>query len=134
MIKYLFSNIKFKIILTLFISLVSVKTFSRTVFLANTPRINPEFVYNMKNIPQVIANIPQRISFYIASLGRPKFQYQDISQVPESNFLHVAKDIRAYENKSTNEVYIKVGPNVEFDKKIIQGPDGKEFIIYYPKQ
>lgn len=136
MIGDIFSNIKFRIILAFIIAFFSVKSLSSTVFLGNSPGINPEFIYSVKNIPVYIVGFPNRIHTYIAGLFRQnqKFEYSNISKVPQSKFIPVAKGVDAYENKSTNEVYIKVGVNAEFDKKIIKGPNGKEFIIYYPKQ
>ena len=53
--------LKLKIFAIIAVSFLSVKLLAPQIFIANTPRISPLFVQNMKNAPAYIASIPGNI-------------------------------------------------------------------------
>ncbi len=99
-----------KIVIIISASFILVFLFSKSIFLANTPRINPQFVASIRNLPVNIASAINQIGFSKISQG-----------------------VYAKEDKKTNVIYMRVTGDVEFEEKQLT-VNGQTVILRFPKK
>ena len=115
-----------KFILALILSFILVKTQTKKVFFGETPRINPNFIASIKNIPYSIQNIQ------LAKKAKIDPELEKIEKLPLSEFNKIADGVYAKEDRENNTVYIRVEENIEFEDKIINY-NGKQITVKFPK-
>lgn len=126
----------------LVLSLLLSGIINKTVFIANSPRINTMALLELKNSPQAIFEKSAR---FIASLVKTSpikntdtevayktFNFDKFTQLPVNQLKQVTKGVYAKEDKVNNIVYIRVAPDAQWEEKQIT-VDGKIMIIRFPK-
>ena len=136
---------KFKILLTLFVAFATTSIASNTVFIAGTPYINKPFLAELRSSPGVFF---QRTGDYLASLrygkkGVENYQKQRVEEYvtqtwkmsptgspplskptrPEEyaaqGYTEAAKDVYGKKEESTKTIYVYIGADAKFEKKMI---------------
>lgn len=113
-----------KIILTLFVVGLLIKTQSNKIFFANTPRIHPSFIAFVRNLPKSFRTTPQ-----IANKKNPDL---NTFKLPLSEFNKIAQGVYAKEDKENNIVYIRVEKDVVYEEKILNY-QGRQITVKFPK-
>lgn len=114
---------KLKIIIVLLLALLLTNTLSKTVFLANTPRIDKAFFTNLKTLP----------NNFIASLSRkPANTIKKFESLPITALKPMTEGVYAAEDETGKIVYIRVTKDVEYEEKIINY-EGKKIKVRFPK-
>lgn len=123
--KNFLSNNRIKILLIFLISFFAVKTVVPQIFLADSPKVNPEFIVRLQNAPAEIGQMPGKmlasISDGLSNLNPFKSlttgQLANVkTATPPSNavFKAVSKGVSAAENPQTGERYIKVEAGTKY--------------------
>lgn len=119
-----------KIVLSLSIAFVVVGFVSKPFFLANTPRLNKDFIGRLVHIPGLIAYRIQISLFGIPSKTYTP-DFASIEKLPNSALIEISKGVFAKEEQG-EIVYIRVTKDVEYEEmKVIL--DGKKTTIRVPK-
>jgi hypothetical protein len=131
-------NNQLKIIFILVLSFVVSFIINKTVFLSNTPRINPKFARSIKNLPTTSkAFFAQLNQFFtpknINNTNSEKF-FSELPKVnvPKSiNYKLVSKGVYAAEDKKSNIKYLKIekGTQIEVREYRIKLKNGQDKII-----
>ncbi len=95
-------------------ALVMAKTFSGTIFIANSPRINKVFIVSLVTRQKETATAKE---------------YQ---RLPDSALNRITTGVYAKEDKANNAVYIRITDNVEYDERIIE-VNGQQMKVRFPK-
>lgn len=106
------NKIKLKIFLALFLSFLASNILVKTVFIANSPIIDKDFV---------------------ASLFIKRSNNNVILLSKELDFIPLAKGVYAKEDTSTNTVYIHVTKDVEFEERNVK-IDGEALTVRFAKR
>lgn len=126
-------NRQIKTIIVLIAAFIITSTLSRTVFVANTTRINKAFIAELKDFPQ---HAFRQLKRYYASRQTPptpqkKTDFAAIENLPNTALKSVAKGVYAHEEDG-NIVYIRMTKDVEFEEKEINY-EGKKIKVRFPK-
>lgn len=153
---------KQKIIFSMILSFLAVFLMANTMFLANTPRINPAFVAKLKSIPATIALFPgkmiaslmssQKPSNYLnpntnindttQTAGVPQNFQKQLTTLPAVKtptnvvFKSVTKGVYAAEDPITKSKYVTInkGTEIMIRNYTLTMPDGtkKQVQLYIP--
>ncbi len=125
---------KIKLLVVLITVFLGVKIIAPQVFLANSPRISPIFITQLKNAPAYFASLPGNLVASLNSFGKKPLaptseifsQIPRVSPPPGIMFQFVAKGIKAAEDKTTNTIYFTVEKGTKFKvvETEITRPDG----------
>lgn len=97
---------RIKIVLALMFTFFGVKLLTPSLFLADSPKINPMFIGNTQR--------------FIAGLGKNKIDQNTVAKVeqptppPNVVFKYVSKGVSAAEDQSTGQKYIKVEAGTKY--------------------
>lgn len=140
-----------RIFIAIIVSFFLTSILSKTVFYANTPRINKMFIASIINLPNKLIN---NASNFIASLKpnnssnqtntnqarikqpvnntRSISLVQSIEQIPITTMTKIGKGVYAKEDKANNVYYLKLTEDTEWDEKeyIV---NGEKVTIKFPK-
>jgi len=138
---------RIKTVLIIFISFLFVYLISSQIFLAGTPKINPNFIANLKNAPTYIAEIPLGIinSFKLNVLRNDnvastkseiKSTLDQISvDVPATAglmFKNVTTNVMAADDPTDSNIkYVQLqsGAKVSIKQKVVTDADGNKKVI-----
>ena len=119
------TKLRIKILLVILVSFLVVKTGTSQLFLADSPRINTEFISSLKNAPgNLIAGI--------TGLFNRNKDFADVKSVtPPENvvFKSISKGVYAGEDPTTGKSYLKVEAGTKYRIVGTVTINGKE----YPK-
>ena len=126
-----------KIILSMVIALVIAQLSTRTIFMANTPRINKIFIAKLIKLPQSVLKSTQE---FIAKNSNKNTVPSTASlnnnlpqnNIPVSAMKEVSKGIYAKEDTENNVFYIHITKDMEFEEKILNY-NGKQIKLRFPK-
>lgn len=131
-------NNQLKIIFILGLSFIASLIINKTVFLSNTPRLNPQFARSIKNLPNTSRNfIAQLNPFFTPKSVNNTSSQKFFSELPKVtvpkgiDFKPVTKGVYAAEDKKTNTKYLKIekGKRVEVREYTIKLKNGQDKII-----
>lgn len=123
------TNTKIKLALILVFAFVSTHIISKTVFLANSPRINKQFLSALINNSRTFfANLGKNTSLS----DNQKNALQQIEKLPSTALNQVSSGVYAKEDKKNNVIYIRITKDAEWEERIIV-MDGKEIKVRFPK-
>lgn len=121
-----------KIIVSMILAFVISRLSSQTIFIANTPRINRNFIAKVINFPgniiqnylsnQTQKNVSQTASSMTNTLER----------LPVSAMKQISQGTYAYENAQDNVVYIRITDKANYEERIIT-VNGKPIKLRFPK-
>lgn len=123
-----------KILFSILISILAVKIVAPAVFLADTPRVNPRFIAQLKETPEKIINFPGKMiaslsNIFIFQKNTDNYnQYNQnqnfnnqvadqpianqpiklITPPPYLQFKSVSKYVEAAEDKKNNKIYLNI--------------------------
>ncbi len=126
-------NRQIKTIIVLIVAFVIASSLSRTVFIANTPRIYKTFIAKLIEFPQQALRQLKRYYASNQTPTAPKKQtdFAAIEKLPDTALKSVAKGVYAHEEDG-NIVYIRVTKDAEFEEKEINY-EGKKIKVRFPK-
>ena len=124
--KIRFSN-KVIILLALFFSLIISGFLANTVFIAGSPKINPDFFTNLINAPRQ----------FVALIFNPmdqatKKKVDEFNKLPISALNSMGTGVYAKADKANNVVYIRVTKDAEWEEREINF-QGKIMKVRFPK-
>ncbi len=127
------TKIQIRTLLALVAAFVIASSLSRTVFVANTPRINKAFIAKLKDFPQQAF---RQLKRYYASNQAPaaptkKTDFAAIEKLPDTALKSVAKGVYAHEENG-DVVYIRVTKDAEFEEREINY-EGRKIKVRFPK-
>lgn len=125
MIKKIITKTRIKILLIVLVSFLVVKTGTSQLFIADSPRINPEFIARLKNAPQELAA-------NLNPFKKKDDMFADVKSVtPPDNviFKSISKGVSAAEDPKTGKSYIRVEAGTKYRIVGTVVINGKE----YPK-
>lgn len=100
------------------------------IFLAGTPRINPNFISDLGNLPRDIVAMFR---------GEPSSQDERMTaEIPRVthpaglNYEPLAKGVYASEPDQSGKRYIKIEEGTKLEKKVITLDDGRTVSVYVP--
>jgi hypothetical protein len=119
--KNLLSKTRIKILLVVLVSFFMVKTAAPQVFLADSPRVNPEFIARIKNAPTELAQLPGNLIAGIGNLNpfskKENDMFANVKSVtppPNVAFKQIAKGVSAAEDPKTGQKYIKIEAGTKY--------------------
>lgn len=133
---------KIIILISLFSAFISLKVLNNTVFIANTPYINQQFIASAINLPQKIKLVPGTMLAYLKnpfnSTNREKeIITNELANIPSQQlnlvFSPVSKGVSAAED-SQGHKYVKIEKGVEVEVRKITLSNGKTITIVIPKK
>jgi len=129
MIKNIFTKTRIKIFLIFLISFFAVKTMVPQIFLADSPRVNPEFIARLQNAPAEIGQMPGKmlasINNSLSNLNPFKIKQQTptidqlanakvVTPQPNMIFKAISKGVSAAEDPQTGQKYIKIEAGTKY--------------------
>jgi len=117
----IFSKSRIKIGFIILVSFLLVKSLANTVFVAETPRINQEFIAKLKDSPQIIARLPGNLIAGINGLFISKhgsLAHNDdiwmVTPAPNAIFRTISKGVSAAEDPITGQHILSVQAGVKY--------------------
>jgi hypothetical protein len=132
---------KIKILAVMLFSVAAVKLFAPQVFVANTPRVNPFFVYRVINAPSYFASLPGRFIASLKNSQKPTGSGQTASSVviptvkPQSAlvFVPVAKGVSAAEDSKSKKTFINIKQGTKMKVSQLKYPNGQIVTVLEPE-
>jgi len=130
-------NTKIKIFIGLFGAFLLVSSLAPHAFLANSPRVNPLFVQNVKNAPVYIAGLPGKIinsiNTSVTNLAKKTNSSDDntinslasVTPPPQAVFQTFATGVSAYEDTTANNTLFKVDKGTKYTLEPYTLPSGE---------
>jgi len=131
--KKIITKTRVKILLVVLATFLVVKGSSDTVFMAGTPKVNPEFIASLKNAPQELVSVPGKIIAFINKIPGQKQPSGDIAAVqmitppPNTVFKTISKGVSAAENPLTGQTMIQVQAGTKYRINGTVTINGKEY-------
>lgn len=131
-------NDKLKIVVILFVAFIASTIINKTVFLSNTPRLNPKFARSIKNLPNTSkAFIAQLNLFFTPKNFNNTNSEKFFSELPKVtvpkgiDFTPVTKGVHAAEDKKNNTKYMRIekGKQIEVREYTIKLKNGQNKVI-----
>lgn len=130
-------NIKIKVVIILIFSFIVTKAISNNIFLANSPRLNQQFLLSLKNLPLTLVSSTRN---FIASLNQKqtsitdtqKTTLQRFKQLPTTGLNQLSKGVYAEIDSQEKIVYIRVTGDAEWEERIVNY-EGKRIKVRFPK-
>ncbi len=117
-----------KIITAIILSFVAVIIMAPRVFLANTPRINPIFLTNLKNFPSTLAGLPSVLFNNFFQRGANE-RYAKVYKQP---FYKINDEVYAYEEGNILYYDLKSGSG-NYKEMNITTNSGKTIKLRFPE-
>ncbi|MFA9288385.1 MAG: hypothetical protein ACEQSA_00700 [Weeksellaceae bacterium] len=123
---------RIKAVLAIVLSFVAVSSVTPTLFLANTPQVNPGFIAIVQDIPAY----PQRLAAILRNPMSPEKQDGDVlyGQIPKADptddteFFPIAKGVEASEDRS----YVKIEEGTKIEVQTVTLEDGRTVRVLIP--
>lgn len=124
-----------KIGLVLVVSFIVIKFFTPHLFIADSPKINHEFIARIMDMPSNIASITRLLNNESQNDNNlaPKqiiSQQQIDKAYADLSFSEIAKGVQAAEDPTSKVIYFKANEEMKFIKSQMVLPDGKTITIY----
>ncbi|MBI5126941.1 hypothetical protein HZA76_00605 [Candidatus Roizmanbacteria bacterium] len=132
----IFTSQRVKLVLVLLISFTAIKFVAPQIFLADSPKINPMFITNLKKTPSYIASIPKVIGQYINFGNKTASINQVAVKSPPSGliFNSISKNVSAAEDKKNDKVYLKIQPGTAYSVEEIEVDGVKKKVLKIYKE
>lgn len=129
-------NIKIKLFIILIVAFIGTQVISKTIFLSNSPRLNPAFFIALRNAPFTLIDTTRN---FLASLDQKqsvsnsqKTAFQKLEQLPVTALNKVGTGVYAQGDTANKVIYIKITKDAEWEEKTIIYND-KQIKVRFPK-